>query len=168
MKIKISNLSEGIHPFSFNELVGEVGLEIPFFGMVAVNGELNKLHNQIILDANISVNANFECDRCNASYNTTIKSSYRMVYLFGKEDYDEDELNVTYLSIDADKIIIDKDVRDYSLLSIPMKKLCYEDCKGLCYKCGKNLNEGECTCSTDETDIRWQPLIDLKKKLNIN
>jgi uncharacterized protein len=168
MKIKISNLSEGIHPFSFDELIGEVGLETPFFGMVAVIGELNKLHNQIVLDAKISVYANFECDRCTTAYKNLIESNYRMVYLFGKEPDKEDALNVTYLSIDADKIILDKDVRDYSMLAIPMKKLCDEDCKGLCYKCGKNLNEGECECSTEDIDIRWQPLLDLKKKLNIS
>ncbi|MCD7905534.1 MAG: DUF177 domain-containing protein [Clostridiales bacterium] len=32
------------------------------------------------------------------------------------------------------------------LLNFPMKNLCREDCKGLCIKCGHNLNEGDCGC----------------------
>jgi len=38
----------------------------------------------------------------------------------------------------------------------------------LCYNCGKNLNEGACDCDKQQADPRWQPLIELKKKMNIN
>jgi uncharacterized metal-binding protein YceD (DUF177 family) len=37
-------------------------------------------------------------------------------------------------------------VRDAAILSLPMKILCREDCKGLCAACGRNLNEGDCGC----------------------
>ena len=32
-------------------------------------------------------------------------------------------------------------------LDLPAKFLCKEDCKGICFTCGKNLNEGQCSCS---------------------
>ena len=67
----------------------------------------------------------------------------------GIEPDDNDSIDISYLPLEADKIDITKDVRDYSLLAIPMKKLCKEDCKGLCAKCGKNLNEGNCNCSKE-------------------
>ena len=51
-----------------------------------------------------------------------------------------ESINVNYLSRDADNIDISNDVREFALLSVPMKKLCSEDCKGLCFKCGKDLN----------------------------
>ena len=38
------------------------------------------------------------------------------------------------------------DIRDEIVLSYPMRPLCSIDCKGLCFHCGKNLNEGECNC----------------------
>ena len=37
-------------------------------------------------------------------------------------------------------------------------ELCKDDCEGLCAKCGKNLNEGECSCDTRETDPRFDVL----------
>ena len=168
MNIKISNLSDGIHNYVFDEDVNELGLEEPFVKNLLVNVELNKSHNQIILDAKLSINTKFNCDRCNKNYFSELTSSYRMVYLLGTEPVDSGSINITYLSLDTDKINIDDDVRDYALLSIPMKKLCKENCKGLCSKCGKDLNEGSCECRNDEIDDRWLPLMELKNKINNN
>lgn len=168
MKIKISNLSDGTHHFKFVEPVTSIGLEIPFEGNVEIEVELKKAHNQIILDSVILADAIFECDRCTTSFDKTLNADYRMVYLLGVEPVESESDNVIYLSPEADIIDISNDVRDFSMLSLPMKRLCYEDCKGLCYKCGKNLNEGDCSCNKNETDARWLPLKELKNKLNTN
>ena len=168
MIIKISNLSDGVHNYNFNDSIKELGLSEPFYDNFTVDVELNKFQNQIILDSEIFLKAKFECDRCSDESNTELKTKYRMVYLFGQEPDDNDSIDISYLPLEADKIDITKDVRDYALLAIPMKKLCKEDCKGLCANCGKNLNEGDCNCSKDVIDPRWLPLQELKNKLNIN
>lgn len=49
-------------------------------------------------------------------------------------------------------------IRQYTLLAIPMKPLCREDCAGLCPNCGHNLNQGPCDCSPQETEPRWSEL----------
>ena len=168
MKIKISNLKDGIHNFSFEEPIGKIGLEKPFIGNILVEVELNKIHNQIVLNAQLNMNMNFDCDRCNKNVNSTLNTNYKMVYLIGTEPEDSESINLTYLPADADKIVLDNDVRDFSLLTIPMKKLCKEDCKGLCPKCGKDLNNGDCGCNHEKVDDRWLPLMELKNKLNNN
>lgn len=168
MIIKISNLSDGVHNYSFKEPVKEIGLSEYFTGEAQADVELKKSHNQIILDAKLTLKANFECDRCTKEFEQTLETGFKMVYLFGKDEAEDTSMNITYLPVDADKINLDKDVRDFAVLAVPMKKLCIEDCKGLCIKCGKNLNEGDCGCEKTETDDRWLPLKDLKNKLNIN
>ena len=168
MIIKISNLSDGVHNYTFNNSVKEFGLDEPFYDNFAVDVELKKSHNQIILDSEILLKANFDCDRCSSEYQTELKTKYRMVYLFGEEPVDSDAIDISYLPLETDKIDISKDVRDYALLAIPMKKLCKEDCRGLCAKCGKDLNEGDCNCSTEVIDPRWLPLQELKNKLSTN
>ena len=40
------------------------------------------------------------------------------------------------------------------ILDMDTKHLCSEDCKGLCSKCGKDLNEGDCDCPKKEIDPR--------------
>ena len=168
MKIKISSLSDGVHDFSFIEPVENIGLKEPFFGNVTADIELNKIHSQIVLNVKLNLSANFDCDRCNSNYNSEIKCSYKMVYLLGTEPEESGAINVTYLPADADKIVIDSDVRDYAFLAVPMKKLCKDDCKGLCIKCGKDLNSGDCGCKREETDERWLPLLELRNKINNN
>lgn len=168
MIIKISNLSDGNHSFNFDEDVKNIGLDEQFSGNIIVNAELNKIHNQIIMQADFKANANFCCDRCLKDYNTVLSSNYKMIYLFGIEPEDNEDVSVTYLPADADKIILDDDVRDYAFLAVPMKKLCKEDCKGLCSSCGKDLNEGDCGCQKGDIDARWLPLMELKNKLNNN
>ncbi len=49
-------------------------------------------------------------------------------------------------------------VREVSLLAMPMKPLCREDCLGLCPECGQNLNEGSCACVKDDIDPRLSAL----------
>ena len=59
---------------------------------------------------------------------------------------------------------IEEAVRQYTVVAIPMKALCREDCPGLCPQCGQNLNEGPCGCAEPELDARWAPL----RKLNLS
>ncbi|UCE23753.1 MAG: DUF177 domain-containing protein [Candidatus Zixiibacteriota bacterium] len=49
-------------------------------------------------------------------------------------------------------------VRQAVIISMSMKPLCSEDCRGLCASCGANLNEKSCGCKTEQTDERWEAL----------
>ncbi|MEJ2506006.1 MAG: DUF177 domain-containing protein [Ignavibacteriaceae bacterium] len=168
MKIKVSGLSNGTYNYDFNFGIKNLELEEPFFGDYYTNVVLNKFDDQIIIESSTSVDASFICDRCSKEFVRTVESKYKMVYLLRDISSKSEEVDVTYLPHDADKIDISQDVRDYLILSIPMKKLCKEDCKGLCYKCGKDLNEGKCDCPEQEIDERWKPLLELKNKINKN
>jgi uncharacterized protein len=54
-------------------------------------------------------------------------------------------------------------VRELSLLAVPIKVLCREDCQGLCQECGANLNLGDCGCAESEIDPRLAVLESLLK-----
>jgi uncharacterized protein len=168
MIIKISNLSEGEHNFVFENKIDVLELDEPFYGNYKSDVILQKLHDQLIVSVSSEFKVKFECDRCGTEFKSSLRSDYKMIYLMNEAPEETDSINVSYLSRDADKINIKSDVREFALLSIPMKKLCREDCKGLCFKCGKDLNKEQCACKTDEIDQRWKPLMNLKDKLNLN
>jgi uncharacterized protein len=168
MIIKISNLRDGEHEFVSENKVEELDLDKPFYGKYKSSFTLNKLHDQLILSVTSSFKVKYECDRCGKSFNSSLKSDYKMVYLMNEAATETDSINVSYLSRIADKIDTKNDIREFALLSVPMKKLCKEDCKGLCPKCGSDLNKEKCRCITEEIDPRWKPLMDLKDKLNLN
>ena len=167
MIIKISGLSDDVYEFVFQDKIDKLDLKEPFFGNYVAKIELKKFHNQIILNSDIYTTASFQCDRCGTDFKADLRNKFQIVYLFGNYSKENNVENVVYLSSDTDKINLFNELRDYALLSVPMKKLCREDCKGLCYTCGKNLNEDPCDCGK-QADPRWQPLVDLKKKMDFN
>ena len=164
MIIKISNLSDGNYNYEFEGKVAEIGLSEPYTGKYKTNIELCKFQDQIILNCETKIKACMICDRCAEEYDRIIKSENKMVYLLRGTEDENESIDVVYLNADADKINIKDNIRDYALLAIPMKKLCTEDCKGLCYRCGKNLNKGACECNENEIDERLKPLLKLKKQ----
>jgi uncharacterized protein len=48
-------------------------------------------------------------------------------------------------------------------MAVPMKPLCREDCRGLCLRCGQDLNTTACGCAVETDDPRWEALRVLKK-----
>ena len=168
MIIKISNLNEGEHNIVFEDKINKLDLDIPFYGKYKSSVTINKLHDQLILAVASEFKVKFECDRCGTDFKSRLKSDYTMVYLMNEQPAETESINVNYLSRDADNIDISNDVREFALLSVPMKRLCSEDCKGLCYKCGKDMNTEQCICKEAEIDPRWKPLMNLKDKLNLN
>jgi len=55
-------------------------------------------------------------------------------------------------------------MREQFYLALPMKPLCREDCKGLCPRCGEDLNVKGCGCVIETADPRWEALKTLKQK----
>ncbi len=68
----------------------------------------------------------------------------------------DDELDVTYL--EQGRISTDHLLRENILLSLPVQPLCHEDCRGLCPRCGANLNQSACDCTVAHVDPRLQAL----------
>ena len=50
------------------------------------------------------------------------------------------------------------------LVNLPMKVLCSEDCKGICNRCGANLNIEQCQCEDSELDPRMASIRDIFNK----
>ncbi len=165
MFIKVSSLSDGIHNLDFNGKAKEIGLKEPFTGQYKLSLKIDKSHSQVVLDSDLLVETELICDRCDEQFKKDIQVKFEHIYLFGKADEQDEQENITYSPLDTDKLDFSKELYDYSLLALPMKKLCSEECKGLCLHCGKNLNKENCECSLSEPDERWKPLIELKKKL---
>jgi uncharacterized protein len=67
--------------------------------------------------------------------------------------------------VDGLEIDIEPMLRDAVVLALPLTPVCSEGCKGLCARCGQNLNEGGCACRDDDMDPRWAALSDLRDKL---
>jgi len=62
----------------------------------------------------------------------------------------------------GDIIDLTENIREHIIIALPMKQLCAEECKGLCPRCGKDLNVAGCDCSKKIVDPRFGGLDKLK------
>jgi uncharacterized protein len=94
-----------------------------------------------------------------------------MAPFFEPKRHEEKEVDMQETAIDeitafsyyeGDRIDLDEIIREQIILSEPTKHLCQEACKGLCQKCGKDLNEGPCSCVEEPHNPRWDILKTLK------
>jgi len=102
-----------------------------------------------------------ECRRCLAPVAVAVAADIDALFT---QDPDALEDPDSYpLARDATQIDLRPALREELLLAVPQWVVCREDCRGLCPRCGKDLNAGPCGCPP-AADPRWQPLAALKGK----
>lgn len=107
---------------------------------------------KVEISADIELCLMIPCDRCLEDVKTQIKiHTSREVDLSETEEEKKEALeevdSINGIMFDAEKFAYGE-----ILMNIPMKILCREDCKGICNRCGANLNYKDCGCNTTELD----------------
>lgn len=101
------------------------------------------------------------CDRC------LKEVPFEIILDFEREVFSPEMMNEAILDesdigvMDGYQLDIEVLVYNELLMNQPEKVLCKPDCKGICKKCGKDLNEGECGCDTFVPDPRMAVLKDI-------
>lgn len=133
-----------------------------------VSGEIKLLrtHRSILAEGVLTTEVELTCSRCLKSFRYHLSLNIEDEYvstvdvLTGVPLPLPDEPGA--FTIDEHHVIdFGEAIRQYTMLAIPMKPLCWEECAGLCQSCGHNLNEGACDCRQPETDPRWSALMKL-------
>ena len=115
-----------------------------------------------LLVVNITAEAEIqaECARCLEP--VSLEISGELGYLYCSRGVEEPEGLDDYMPVETEfsgKVVdVMPQIRETVYTLIPTKVLCREDCKGLCPSCGKNLNEGECSCKNEDIDPRLEAL----------
>jgi uncharacterized protein len=162
MKILLSHISVDRSLFEFTGKKEE--FDIPELkDDVTVIASAYQTGESYALSGKIKTRLELTCDRCLKSYDFPIEQDFEVIYT-SEEMVDRDD-HIMYLPPQDVEINLKPYVYDTILLNFPFKKVCSEDCKGLCAGCGVNLNESTCTCSKDKIDPRWESLKELKKSL---
>jgi uncharacterized protein len=158
LRINISKLSEGTHQHSLKATAEEVGLDARFTKNVLVEATLEKTSRQLYLHVQLKTGGVFTCDRCLEDFETDVSSTYGVMYVTDNGASGADKEEVQVLSPEASTIDLGEDVRQFTVLSLPLKMLCREDCAGLCPSCGTNLNRSTCQCLKEQMDSRLSGL----------
>ena len=97
-----------------------------------------KVSDDVVVDGEFSVTAVMSCGRCLCEIEHEVRKDNFFVYL--KKPYGEN-INLTEF------------LREDIIVSLPIRVLCKEDCKGLCPNCGTDLNKGTCECQPRVDDL---------------
>ena len=158
MKINVKRLLNGeisTQSFEYEFPIAYEETDYTFPEPARVRGEIRNAGGYIPFAATCDIKVNGVCARCLAPVSETV--SVEISRVVATELTAEDEAD-EYLIAEDGQIEIGETVADELVLSLPSRLLCREDCKGLCFRCGCNLNEGKCDCPDHDPDPRWAAL----------
>lgn len=146
-------------PFGFidnSDKIKRENTNIELKSPIIVRGEVHYDGEIVEVTGSVKTSINAICSRCLKNFEYFIDVEF-------EEEYSENQGDEEYYPIKHNEINLKDMVIDNIMLSIPLKMLCDEDCKGLCPKCGCNLNDESCSCTRDDVDPRLAVLKDLFK-----
>ena len=166
MKLGLSKIIEtpgASVPFSTSVDLSDLcyGVSYPVSEPVVAEGTVRNTAGVLMMTGSVRTTIHGICDRCAAEFDRDIDFPIDVVLVteFANEE-NEDEW---VFPLEGDSADLDDIVRTVFVLNLDSKLLCKEDCKGLCYRCGTNLNEGPCNCQK-ELDPRFAALKQLLEK----
>ena len=130
----------------------------------------HKVLQDIRLQGELSTSLELPCARCLDPVLSDVSRSFDLLYRPLGSDAGSEEQAVTGPEAEigyyeGDHLLLEDVLREQVLLAVPLKTVCTEACKGLCPHCGKNLNEGPCSCEPVAADPRWDALKEIRDKL---
>lgn len=94
------------------------------------------VNNGILVTGNASTEIKVECGRCLKKFKYKVKAKGICHF---------------YEKVKTQELDITDDIREDILIAFPTNCFCKKDCRGLCHKCGADLNKTECSCKADES-----------------
>ena len=159
--------------------------DVSIRGTVAVGLDLRAIERTIYVTGVVEGTAVRQCVRCLKSFDDPLAFSLRVVYeremkatttsvkrddarkkkIATVPESEEEERNDDLYYFTGDHLELAPMLREQLILVSPMHPLCSEECRGLCARCGKDLNEGSCRCGEEQTESPFQVLRTMKEKL---
>ena len=150
-------------PFSVSVDLSDLryGVSCPVSEPVVAQGVVRNTAGVLLMKGNVTTTIHGTCDRCAAEFDREIHFPIDVVLV--TELSNEENEDEWVFPLEGDSADLGDIVRTVFVLNLDSKLLCKDDCKGLCHRCGKNLNDGPCGCQK-EPDPRFAALRQLLEK----
>ena len=174
LKIKVANIPEEGLEFLFSQEGEKILYALPekdrsdfsLRGLV-VAGVARRIQNTVSLQIRLETTIHMECSRCLEP----VVSPFRTDFIYtlvpaegkmGEEDPSRSDEDLNFGYYREDTIDLDPLVLEQIVVQIPIKPLCDDACRGLCPRCGINLNRLSCRCDKEVRDLRFAALKNFK------
>ncbi len=155
------------HRFPGLKLAGEDGR---FTGSVHTHVTAERVGELIEVRGRALATARQSCSRCLADVTTPVEAEFELTYArraegpngAGDPPHDIEPPEDGLIPFSGDEIDLTAGVQEHLILALPLKPLCREACRGLCPRCGADLNQGPCECGGDRGGHPFEALRRLK------
>lgn len=150
-------------PFSCSVDLSDLqyGASHPVTEPVEASGTVRNTAGVLVMSGSIKTCLHGVCDRCAAEFSREVEYPIQAVLV--EELANEENEDEWVFPLEGESANLQDIVRTVFVLNMESKLLCKPDCKGLCCQCGKNLNDGLCSCQK-ELDPRFAALRQLLNK----
>jgi len=144
----------------------DAGLDAP----VSVDFVLMHTDKHLHVDGTVETSIRFKCSSCTKEFSRLFAADYDLFYAPQPQwSSGDNEMELKYEDMEVafyDGVLFDVDlmVLEQIELAMPMRFICGENCKGLCYICGTDLNMGACACNREQTDSRLAALLEFRNR----
>ena len=127
---------------------------------VHAEGVIRNTAGVLLVDGTVTAQLHGICDRCAREFRRCVQ--YPIEAVLVQELLDEESEGRWAFALQGNNADLEDVIRTVFVLGMDSKLLCRDDCKGLCCRCGANLNDGPCSCGK-EIDSRFAALQQLLK-----
>jgi len=132
-------------------------------GPLLVRTRVSKAVDKFLVRGTIRGGVRIRCDRCLDPFRREMDSQFQVYLVVAKERADQEEIELLDEDMEVDfvkgdTVDLSDVVREQIYLSLPMRSICKESCRGLCPVCGTNLNERPCQCGKAESHPAFSKL----------
>jgi uncharacterized protein len=172
VRIRVRDIDETTRVLTFEEPTAELNslLDGPardyqFLGPGAARLACYRAGQELFFNGEVRTPMIGQCARCAETFEFSLTTGLAFVLVprsgqWAEEDFDEQGGDVN--TYEGEEVDLSPIVRERVLLSLPTLPLCDVDCRGLCARCGANLNEGACGCVSGAGDPRLAVLRTVK------
>ena len=137
------------------------GTTQPVSEPVVAEGVVRNTAGVLVTTGTIRTRIHGVCDRCAGEFSRDVELPIDVVLV--QELANEENEDEWVFPLEGDTADLEDIVRNVFVLNMDSKLLCKPECKGMCCRCGKNLNDGPCSCQK-ELDPRFAALRQLLNK----
>ena len=150
-------------PFSVSIDLSDLlyGETYPVSEPVLAEGVVRNTAGVLVMTGSLHTTIHGVCDRCASDFDRFVEFPLDVVLV--TELSNEENEDEWVVPLEGDSADLEDIVRTVFVLNLDSKLLCKDDCKGLCCRCGRNLNDGPCNCQK-ELDPRCAALKQLPEK----
>jgi len=174
VKLRVDDITADAKELSFAEPEADVNrvlekgplTEFHVREPIAVKVSYYRAGPELFFQGDMHASTAATCARCAEEFVAPSGRNFRFILapraigFAGEKDLRDEDLEFSLY--DGDQVDLSPLIREQFLLSLPTRPLCREDCRGLCPKCGVNLNHTQCDCAAETGHPGFAALRNLK------